>query len=543
MVKYKDRESPSRESGTDRRRRSDEYKSPNTKSDPRHRDSSAEKTTGSRRKRDEGRSPKGSIKTSINVQKDEQNKASSSRRRTDSSSMISSSSRRASPDDRRRYNTSRKRRRSTSSEPSSSSSRDPRRIRWHSRSRSRSSSARRRTASSRRSRREESADESVEEEVIGIDTTELLGGDGLVKAPPTFYELKEGFTIQHRHGGPFCGGYAHQESLKTLTKLTEKIDFYKKVPNQSEIVTYLFNEKAFKNAILSGSNDESDMYTMIAVFSNKMTKDDAILSEMKSKEDHFTSFVHFLDEFQKKKFPEWKMLLIREAEMCVQEDEPFMNYAQRWELLVKQAGWDLEQRLSQFISGMLNIETQKECNRQAFAVRNFETIRTYAAELESREKELKINTARRERDKEIAKSMKRSKLTSTVASVSTSGKKPASSSASSKSSGPKSASKHVATVTNPMPISPVVNAKLQADLPKAMKEIKQMNLRGCFACLQDHNFNGNFEHCGNSCVFCKKAFAPNGPRHLAWSCHKRPKEKRDITNALNAFRDGQRRQK
>ena len=374
-----------------------------------------------------------------------------------------------------------------------------------------------------------------EEEIIGMVDAGVLGGDTSVKAPPTFDELKPGFELQHQRGGPIAGGYANQNDLKSLTKLTEKIDFYKVVPGQHNIVTYLFNEKAFRNAIQAGSTEETTMYTMVAVFCNKLTRDDAILSEMKAKTEYYTSFLHFMKEFKETKFPEANSILIRETEMCKQGKEEIVDYAQRWELLNRQVGWDPEKRIMQFIAGLRDVSVQERTNNQQFEKRDFKTIWKYASQLTCRDNDLTLNQGRRQRDAEIEKSLKLKPTAAVTAAATVSRSttkstppkaKTTTSSASASTSSGRSAG---AVITN--------RARLDENLPAATKEVKKLRLRGCYSCLYDHCYE-DYDKCGNECVFCKKKFQSGGPRHHAISCNKRPSTREAMLKILDKYRNG-----
>ena len=330
---------------------------------------------GSRR-RSEPTPPRGTVKTSMAVSKEKENE--SRRRRTTETSTSSTS--RHSPRSRHESDTGRKRRRSSTSPASTSS--DARRRRY-------SASPSVETASSRRgrSRSRRSEGDRVDEEIVVPSTSGVLGDTGIPKSYPGFYELREGMAIQHMTGGPFCGGWSSLPLVNSLRKLVEKINFYAK-SDESEIVSYLYNEQAFKSAILSGVNEETTIYTLVAVFNNTMTKDHAILQRMLEKSEHYVSFVQFLEDFKKRKFPEFKLLIVREAELCRQrKNDTFNRYAQKWEIMAKQAKWDLEERLPHFISGMINKDTQNKCNSIALGKRTFDQVRDYAAEYEQRRSE------------------------------------------------------------------------------------------------------------------------------------------------------------
>ena len=374
-------------------------------------------------------------------------------------------------------------------------------------------------------------------------TSGVLGDTGIPKSYPGFYELREGMAIQHMTGGPFCGGWSSPPLVNSLRKLVEKINFYEK-SNEPEIVSYLYNEQAFKNAILSGVNEETTIYTLVAVFNNTMTKDHAILQRMIEKSEHYTSFVQFLEDFKKRKFPEFKLLIVREAELCRQrQNDSFSRYAQKWEIMARQAKWDLEERLPHFISGMFNKDTQNKCNSIALGERTFDRVRDYAAEYEQRRSESELSRARREADAEVEKRMRNKTHTSSV-STNSQAKRDRPQSSKTKPSGSGGTSRDDQQ-THPKSVASTSTAesKLRSGISKAKAKIMALKIKGCYSCLGYHNFNDSFDQCAKECVFCKKKFHHENQRHLAMLCDKKPETATDLYRVLNLWRDGTNKRK
>ena len=93
-------------------------------------------------------------------------------------------------------------------------------------------------------------------------------GVGDVTCRPGFDKPDNEIFFLHIRGGPYCGGWAKDSVLKNLTKLTEKVDFKERRKNESETAAYLCHEQEWVALAHSGTNKDTEIYTIVACFAN-----------------------------------------------------------------------------------------------------------------------------------------------------------------------------------------------------------------------------------------------------------------------------------
>ena len=426
----------------------------------------------------------------------ERRRHSHSRRRRDSSGVDERRQRRSSSRRRRRRRHSR-RRASTGSDPSPD----------------------RRASTSRRERQSPSRRHAVEQAVVPEVAALDLGNDVLVY--PGFDEPEEEVTLTHMRGGPFCGGWAKDTVLRNLTRLTDKVDFTEKKEGESEPVCYLRHEAEWVSIAKSAINRDTQLYTIVACFANKMTEYTASLQPLLDRQGYFTSFKHFLREWRLVRWPHIRQAVMLEAEECRQlKKESIEKYFERFRTLSEIVGWNINDRVDWFVSGLRDDKIKEAVNQHHFASRSLPEVKQFAVDLTGRLEVAAAMEKRRGRDK-----------VSMTASVAVAGVSPSASAsrpASTTPSGnrksrkaPKAASVSAATVVN----------YSEEKREEAAREMRKHRINGCYGCLQSHKFEG-FETCASFCPFCDYTFKTNASRHFPMACNRRPATRREMIDAI-----------
>ena len=437
--------------------------------------------------------------------------------RAESEERRSPPRRRRSKSDRRRSSSGRRRsrrRRSREARPSSQSARGPIG----------------RRSKERRSRSASSGEGRVEEAIAPVVVKPVGAGD--VNVRPGMDDPDDDVVLTHIKGGPFCGGWAKESVLKNLTKLTEKVDFSERRKGESETAAYLRHEVEWTQLCRSGTNKDTEIYSIVACFANKHINVRASMQPLLDKQAYYRSFMHFLEEWRVVRWPNIRQSVMLEAMECAQEgNESIEMYFERFKRLSETVGWNVNDRIDWFISGLKDNEVKEETRKHEFKKRDLVHVKQFAVDLTGR---LRVaNTMDGWLDK------KKGGRQQACSALTASSSKRVSAAASSStpplatSSGNRVQGRNGAT---PRRVAAVSSSDLESRRKEASVKMKNMKITGCFGCLGRHRF-ANFEGCAPFCPFCGFTYRRGAPRHFPILCGKLPQKREDVISAIMKARE------
>ena len=378
--------------------------------------------------------------------------------------------------------------------------------------------------SSRNRRPSPSRRRSVERAVVPEVAAVEQGNDVFVY--PGLDEPEPEVTLTHMRGGPFCGGWAKDTVVRNLTRLTEKVDFSEKKKGESDPVCYLRHEAEWLSIAKSAINKDTQIYTIVACFANKMTEYRASLQPLLDKQGHFTSFLHFLREWRLVRWPHIRQAVMLEAERCHQKsDESIEKYFERFRTLTEIVGWNVNDRIDWFISGLRDGKVKDSVNQHHFTTRTLEAVKQFAVDLTGRLEVAAAMEERRGRDK-----------ASKTASVAAVAAWPSTSTLPS-SSGSKKSRRASKTTTAPSVSAATASATFPEEKrEEAAAEMRIYKIGGCYGCLQRHKFD-NFETYLPFCPFCEYTFKKGAARHFPMACSGRPATRNEMIDAIKRAKE------
>ena len=283
----------------------------------------------------------------------------------------------------------------------------------------------------------------------------------------------------------------------------------------------------FIQCLRGGCTRETTIYTIVGLFASKTAKWTNTVTEMMGKQGYFTSFMHFLKEFQIARWPTLQHEALAEIHICKQrQDESISVYADRWQELHDIVKWDVDSRLDFFISGLKNDKVREKVSTDYFEpnTRTFAEVRKRAEHMQAC---LAIGQVM---DKHNPKrSVNAVSSTKQPSSQKKKTEKSVSAVAPSKSSG---SAKNTSKPTTTKTTLPPLDDKWKDRRANAFKAMKQMGVTGCYGCLGDHKWLQTWENCESKCPFCARDQKGFKNRHLAFECNKKPSDKESVLRMI-----------
>ena len=402
--------------------------------------------------------------------------------------------------------------------------------------------------------------------------------DKLVQVYPGLDDPESEVRLKHLKGGHIVGGHGDRKDMKELEKYTQSIDFKTKEKNEKEFITFLRNLNEYMSKLETWCNRETTIYTLVAVFVGKTPHWRSTNDDLLCKQEHFTSFRHYMEEFKQKQWPNLKQQTMAEARECIQtpHDPSIEAYAERFKDLYKLAGLAVNDHIDQFISGLSNETVKEACRKQNWPEeeRTIDEVRKYASSIQSTaEVGRKLDAEKLARTRQFQK-------TGQVGAVGSS-KKPGRLSPEKKYQNyQKEASRQrpqqyqqtqrprqqyqqqsyqqrtyqkpqqkpyqrpyqkpyqrQTTSSNQQQQQTSRTSTTAASSADKIKELKakmeNFRLVGCYGCCSNaHTWAPNFKNCGPGCPFCLTQFKPGRPRHYAIDCNKLPSTRSKIIEAV-----------
>ena len=134
-------------------------------------------------------------------------------------------------------------------------------------------------------------------------------------------------------------------------------------------------------------NRETTIYTLVGLFSAKASpKWSTTVSQLMKKEAYYISFRHFLNGFQKARWPTTHHEALAEIHGCKQKhDEDIATYADQFEELHQIVKWDIERSIDDWIAGLKEAYVKQQIGRIYFedGDRTFKVIRDRSIHLQA----------------------------------------------------------------------------------------------------------------------------------------------------------------
>ena len=384
---------------------------------------------------------------------------------------------------------------------------------------------------------------------------------------PRLHELGPSYTLKHQTEGPLCGGSVDEARVERLWKKVKTIDFAKNKPGETSYDAYERAEAEFITTVEDMSSEGLTIYDILSCFSQLNKHHMALLRPLKQKKCYFTSFVHFLREWKRVRFPNEKFQGMHAAECCEQKPkESIDSYYERYNRIKHKLGMQEELKVDWFISGLYNKKVKDECQAHNFGDdRTIESVREYALGYLQRigmgeamnEKRKNISQEHHSANVSSTKTAQKKKVSSSKVKSSTKSKTPKEVAATysfdpTRKFSPKkqtnaapSKSPKFKTFQDSSPIrasngyKPKMSGPFKVPKPpppktknpgttwtqkrkaaKAWQEEKQVE--GCFVCMGDHYATADYRTCHNACPFCQTKFSKGQARHWAYECNRRP---------------------
>ena len=376
----------------------------------------------------------------------------------------------------------------------------------------------------------------AEEKITAKETKQLR--EGGAKVWPGLKELDEvGLELKHQTGGSVVGGSPKMSVVKELIKITESIRFGQKDQGESEYSAFKRHVKDFVSAMENITTKETTIYDITACFCHKNMRWNHTLEPLKRKEAHFTSFMHFLEEFKNRKWPGERHQQLIEAERCKQmKNESIDTYYERFKSAVEDLNWKPENETEWFISGLFDEEVKKHVQLHDYPDRSLEAVKEYAIDFLGR-REVGVAMSQRRNAQPAA--------TTYAAGASTQRRRGASASAASASigrgrgatpsgrggarsrtpgprgRGGRGGRSHSSAATTYGSYGKSKGQRKAA----ALNWMKANGIKGCPACFKPHMMQDDFSTCVNICPFCGRKYEKNENRHFAPECSKRPNQR------------------
>ena len=181
------------------------------------------------------------------------------------------------------------------------------------------------------------------------------------RAPPTLTPLRtdpprghppgledESGPVIHETDGAICGG---KPDSKFIAKVLSS--FPVEFKNTDDAFSYLTKRRTFMVQLKSTMPNET-AYTMISLFTTKAQSLYTAWEPLLGKKEHFTSFSHFLREFEERRFPDLSSAAFLRFRRCRQEmkGESVRLYWLRFEDLARVVGIDPSTHMTPFINGV-----------------------------------------------------------------------------------------------------------------------------------------------------------------------------------------------
>ena len=152
----------------------------------------------------------------------------------------------------------------------------------------------------------------------------------------------------HETDGEICGG---KPDSKFIAKVLSS--FPTEFKNDDDAFAYLAKRRTFMVQLKSTMPNET-AYTMISLFTTKAQSLYTAWEPLLEKKNHFTSFSHFLREFEERRYPDLSSAAFLRFRRCRQEveGESVRLYWLRFEDLSRVVGIDPSTHMTPFINGV-----------------------------------------------------------------------------------------------------------------------------------------------------------------------------------------------
>ena len=307
-------------------------------------------------------------------------------------------------------------------------------------------------------------------------------------------EPREGVAIVHASGGSVCGGSPDGKKVLQALKQNKLKNFTASLSG----VEFVKHKKAlfsFLRAVCS----EDTMYTHVTILEMISPTLDHQLDQLKEKENHYTSFVHFFGDFQKAIFPDLDAIVVKEVYAHKQGKRCIREYHSSLVNLLKIVGLPQDHFIKNFLDGLENSAIrQKLLEREKPA--SEETLKSIA------EHAIKIEEAK-----------------TPAGSAGNAGNDQA--------VRPKQAQ-------NKASIATADSSDQDDEIKKAVKYVMRMKMKRCIACFGNHTYENTTEHCeSKKCFFCGISFKNRRKRHFSALCAKAPKDRDSLIEILKQAND------
>ena len=356
---------------------------------------------------------------------------------------------------------------------------------------------------------------------------------------PGFRDPDPGTELSHRIGeGAICGGKGNQDNVIKAQKLV-KITFRE----SDDCFEWLEKKRKMMNQ-MEYLYPDLEIYDLIAIFQSRATEHVRTFEPLLKKQKHFTSFTHFIKEFEKKSYPNIKNEVQTRFSTVTQKETGqniYQFYLEFLDLLAV-LGWRADDHVQTFLRKLKSEEIRLAVRNEFISTgeRTLEGVQKHASQIETR-MEMDDAEERRLRDAEIGDvsvdtvGMERGRGMSNRGSFKAKRgfgrgrmqggrhapyqtSRSSSSSSSKESVGEGDGYEAKISYVN-IPHRAFDESEFEEIKAECAKRMHQRNLHGCGGCLGfKHQMQPDLANCMyQACIFCGKGFRAEGA-HVAALC-------------------------
>ena len=328
--------------------------------------------------------------------------------------------------------------------------------------------------------------------------------------------------LLHRTDGQLCGGAPDSDKVLRANKILTA-----KFKASDSAMKYLEQRRIFVNEIRCYFSGET-IYTLLSIFALRASEHFKVFSPMFDLHCHFTSFLHFLKEFEMRIFPNLQSVALATLHTRTQkESESVVFFYNEFVDLIAILDRDPNDYLNEFLAGLRNQHIAITAGEQYYppGERTLLKVMEHASHIEQ---ELHLRSVYKSKTTTQAKAVVASASQRSVQGP----RAPFF---------PQNAQRGRGVGMRPSlgwrgPITqgPTVNAvSSQAHVPPMYKRLedkmRMLKLEGCGGCLgRDHRWNVNYSSCRHYCPFCSVPLRDRNVRHPAIECPFLPVHRHEI---------------
>ena len=353
--------------------------------------------------------------------------------------------------------------------------------------------------------------------------------------------------LLHRTDGQMCGGTPDSDKVLRANKILTA-----KFKASDDALKYLEQRRLFVNEIRCYFSGET-LYTLLSIFALKASDHFKVFSPLFDLHCYFTSFLHFLKEFEMRIFPNLQSVALATLHTRTQKEKESVNaYYNEFVDLVTILDRDPNDYLNEFLAGLRNQHIATTAGEHYYppGERSLLKVMEHASHIEQ---ELQLRAVYKNKQSlqsraVVASASQQSMQVSRVApfqshmqqhSMQVSRVAPFQSNAQRGRGSNFRPNVGWRGPNNQMPNNqmPSVNAvsSLQPEYKRLEQKMRSLRLDGCAGCLgKGHRWNMDYSNCRLNCPFCMVPLRDRNARHPAIDCPFLPVRRHEIIAIASA---------